>query len=161
MKLTDAFHIKICESVQPSTYWLAWGTNGGDLENIDEILSSEILNFEVGRTKETYNYFVEEDAAGVIEVGGKKWVISDVPTKFLYLKFQFPQDANSDKVIRQMGLFTDVALTVGNEGLTYIDTTADKSNFMSDIGILFETMNQADLTRDSSTEENYDIIIPF
>ena len=157
MKLTDNGHIKICESVQSSTYWLAWGTNGGELGG--EVLSNGILQFEVGRTKETYNYFVQEDAAGVIEVGGKKWTISNEPTKYLYLKFQFPQDANSDKVINEMGLFTDVVLSTA--GLTYIDTTADKSNSMSDIGILFETMNQTDLTRDSSTEENYDIIITF
>ena len=156
MKLTDMGHIKICESIQTSTFWLAWGTGSGP-----ELLTEPKLEFEVGRTKETYNYFVEESAGGAISVGGKTWAISALPTKYLYLKFQFPQEANSDKIISQMGLFTDVALTVGNEGVTYIDTTADKSNLMSDIGIIFETMNQADLTRDTSTEENYDIILTF
>ena len=161
MKLTEKGHITVCENMQVETFWLAWGTHTAELNGVAEILDSTDLKDEVGRTKETYKDFVTPDGAGDIEVAGQKWSISVTPTKYMYLKFTFPQDQNTTETIRQMALFTDVQLSTGSEAVTYIDTSVDKLSNMDDIGNIFETRNQIDLVRDSTTSEKYDIIITF
>ena len=159
MKLTEQGHVSLCSAMQTSVFWLAWGVSDSPtLESVLENGNDLALEDEVGRTKETYNGFVSPLPGGAITVGGQDWVTSVTPTKYLYLKFDFPQDANDASDIKQMGLFTDVELE-GSE--TYIDTSEDKLNLMTSIGNLFENRNQATLVRDAATKESYDIIITF
>jgi hypothetical protein len=160
MVLTDTGHLTLAETMLKKDFWLAWGTVPIEQDWTDtplaEIIGSTELIQEVGRVKALVKEFVNIDDTGTIEVDGLKWVISPIRTKYIYLKFTFDQNMNSDNSIYQLGIFTDVVPNEDNLLSEYLQPI-----MMDDIGNLLLTENQPVLYRNSATRETYEFIITF
>ncbi len=163
MKLTEIGHVRLAEFLESETYWLAWGEADNEMENVPESPGTTKLLTEVGRTQELFCGFVIPDENGAIEVGGQKWSPTDpitTPSKFLYLKFEFLEANNSDKVIKQLALYTGTGhdATAGD----FLDTQVGGTDELKrNDGTFFEYMNIADITRNDSTKEVFDMILTF
>lgn len=160
MVLTEIGHIKLSESMFINEYRLAWGTvpplNAWTDNPPPEDLTDISLTQEVGRIKSQVKEYVIPDTQGVIEVDGINWSISQTPTKFIYLKFQFDQTHNSSDFIHQLGLFTDTVVQVGDEALEYTQPSS-----VTNDGQMILLENQPVLIRNSATKEAYEFVITF
>jgi len=160
MVLTETGHVTLAESMFSKEFWLAWGTvpelqKWGGTPPAENIEDFELLG-EVGRVKNLVKEYVILDSNGVIEVDNLKWTISNIRTKYIYLKFTFDQTQNSTDEIFQLGLFTDVVPSAGFETEDYIQPVN-----LDDKGNLILTENQPVLYRNSATRETYEYVITF
>lgn len=160
MVLTEVGHKTLAESMFAKEFFLAWGDlpigTEWDRTPPTEDINADRLIQEVGRVKALVKEYVVPNDSGVINVDGLKWAISGIPTKYIYLKFEFEQTMNSDSAIYQLGLFTDVVPVAGKELETYL--------LPGDIdfeGNILLTENQAVVYRNSATREVFEFVITF
>jgi len=160
MILSETGHVALSESMYSKNYMLAWGTLPEDQEWTTNPPSEDpaktILEDEVGRIKPLAKEYVYLDNAGVLEIGGQKWTISDVPTKYIYFKFTFDQLNNSSDKIYQLGLFTDTVPVDASASEDYL-----LPNQIDDPGKLVMYENQVVLYRNTATRETYEYVITF
>lgn len=177
--VTDG-HTKIAEEMQKNVFWLAWG-NVPDEEawdivdnNTDPIpdeeLGAENLKIEYGRRAHHTCSFVVEDIDGDIEANGKTWSISQeidntaIPTRHLYLEFRFRSVEDADKIIRQIGVFTDVELAASvatdADGVpTSIKYFQEGDANVIDKGNMLMYENIPPIQRTDSTREFFNFVI--
>ncbi len=74
-------------------------------ENITSLLK------ELGRRIPLLKQYVTPDENGDIVANGATWSVSETPTRHLYLMFKFEATEAVDKVIYQIGLFTNPVLS--------------------------------------------------
>jgi len=160
MVLVEVGHVKLAEEMYDEDYRLGWGSlpsgQGWADAPLPEDLNSTQLTLEVGRIKSQVKEYVVPDNAGIIDIDGVKWSISQNPTKFVYLKFVFEQEMNSSDSIYQLGIFTDTVPASGSENEDYLQP----SN-IDNVGKLILLENQPVVFRNSATREIFEYVITF
>jgi len=157
MVLTEIGHVDIATNMKNYTYWLAWGAvpEPWDAPPVENLELTQ-LEQEVGRVKEAFKEFVKPDENGAIEVNNQSWTISTEPTKFIYLKFIFEPEYNSNDTIYQLGLFSNTVPSAGNEDKIYLLPSE-----ISDTGKLMFIENIMVINRNDATKNIFEYIIAF
>lgn len=105
--LTDSGRSAVAQSIKERPIHLAWGTGSADwdLAPPTESVSTTKLLAEVGRRKVTQSLFCSPDPVGEIVVSEGRFTVSQVPTKYLYLRFAFDFLDSPDATIRELAVF--------------------------------------------------------
>ncbi len=75
--------------------------------------ATRLIN-EVGRKKITRWLFVNEDDDGEIHLPGKRhYSYSEIPTRHVYMEFDFDYEEGIDVAIREVGVFADTQVKSG------------------------------------------------
>lgn len=110
MFMLEEGHIALAKSLLQDDFYMAWGTipEGEPVWSQNPpALDPNTTNLlqEVGRRLVTQKSFCRPDPAGPIEVNEQTWILSDTPTRYIYLQFKFDfQDAPAD-TLYQLGIF--------------------------------------------------------
>jgi len=181
MLIVNNGHTKIAEEMQKNVFWLAWGNVPDEkawdiVDNQtttipDEELGISDIEIEYGRRAHHTCSFVKEDAEGDIEANGKSWSLSTEDdgvtpksTRHLYLEFRFKSAEDADKIIRQIGVYTDVVISdTIDKDKNGVPTSnkyfsADDVN-IEDKGSLLMYENIPPIQRTDSTREFFNFVI--
>ena len=110
MFMLEEGHIALAKSLLQDDFFMAWGTipEGEPVwSNNPPALdpTTKALMQEVGRRLVTQKSFCKPDPNGPIEVNEQTWILSEEPTRYIYLQFKFDfQDAPAD-TLYQLGVF--------------------------------------------------------
>lgn len=121
--LTDSGRAAVATSIKAQPIHLAWGSGSvdWDVSQPPESITTSTLLAEVGRRKVTQAMFCSPDPLGEIVVSEGRFTISEVPTKFLYLRFAFNFLDAQDSTIRELGVFVGtVAKSTTPAGQDYL-----------------------------------------
>lgn len=118
---------------------------------------TDLVNF-LGLLKVTNKTYVTPDVAGLLSTGdGEKWTASGSPTPYIYLEAGYDYIDESDKVIREIGVFADVTLDGGLPGGQTYFPPAD----ISDQGTIINVENIAPITRSVSNKGIFSVVLRF
>ena len=164
MVIVEDGHVVLAKVIFDSEFHLAWGDvpegydtsswEAGDVPPAEASNTTGLLQ-EVGRRVSTLKSFVIEDPQGTISANDSSWSVSKTPTRHVYLQFKFDAQDASNKVIRQVGIFSGTVkkdtVPIGQMFLTPSD--------LEDDGILFMIQNIEPNSRNASTREIYEYVI--
>ncbi len=157
--LTESGRIAIAEAIKEQPLHLAWGEGDGAWTTpTAEDVSATALISEVGRRAIFEKRFCTPDVNGEIIVPTGRFTFSDAtPTNNLYLSFKFDFTDASDKVIRELGVFSSTVLDGGLPGGQLYFTGSD----VTDPGILLLLEHTAPIHRNAATRETFEFVITF
>ena len=118
--LTYAARIDYAKELLSRTLHLAIGKGKAEWEDIPEKAEYEAVALvnEIGRKVLTRKFFVNEDDDGAITMpGGRKYSVSETPTRHLFLSCDFDYGEGVAEPIREVGIFKDTQLKSGFSGL--------------------------------------------
>ena len=157
--LTDSGRVAVAEAMMAKPIHLAWG-NGDpawDITPVPEALGVSVLVAEVGRRKVTQAIYCLPDPEGEIVVTEGRFKISNVPTKYIYLRFAFEFADAADQTIRELGVFVGtVAVSSAPTGQDYI-TPAEIDN----PGRLLVLENIPKLARSPQIRQQFEFVVQF
>lgn len=105
--LTDSGRVAVAQSIKERPIHLGWGSGSADWDvtpPIESVATSALLA-EVGRRKVTQSLYCVPDPVGEIVVAEGRFSVSQVPTKYLYLRFAFDFVDAPDAAIRELAVF--------------------------------------------------------
>lgn len=105
--LTDSGRAAVAQSIKERPIHLGWGSGSADwdITQPPESIGTTALLAEVGRRKVTQSLFCVPDPVGEIVVAEGRFTVSQVPTKYLYLRFAFDFLDAPTATIRELGVF--------------------------------------------------------
>jgi len=162
--MPESGHIAIAKALKEREFWLGIGTlpEGVTPWGVDEEpppfdTSADRLLAPVGYRKATQVLFAKEEPNGVIVAAGKRWSITEEPTRHLYIAVYLDNEDAVGQTIYQVGLFIDLKPKEGVlEGELFL--TPDK---VSDIGTLLVAENVRPFYRQPGIREVFEFVLTF
>jgi hypothetical protein len=157
--LTNPGRSGIAQLVKDQNLHLAWGSGNPDWDATPALpdVNASSLIAEIGRRKSSDVRFCIPDPLGSIVVPNGTFSLSDVPTKYLYIRFSFAADDSPEGQIRELAVFwgTVPKVTVP-EGQMYL-LPAD----VLDFGNIISIEHVDKIERSPAIRQQFEIIIQF
>lgn len=163
--MTNVGHVAIATAVKNADFWLCLGGLPEDFESpwtikddppaFDPEATELLLPY--GYRKATRVLFAYEDPNGIIVVAGKRWSVTEEPTKHVYLEFIFDNEDIVGKTIYQKGIFMNLKPKEGiPEGKLFLlpDEVEDK-------GILVFGQNIKPFYSDEGVRQFHHFVLTF
>lgn len=124
MQLTTDGHTAISQSLKNSDFHLAWGKlKAGQTPWASDIpalsVGTDDLYNEIGRRAPSVKRYAYEDPNGGVIANGKRWTLTDTPTRNIYLQFKFDSTDSPDEVVYQKGLWMNTVTNVPKTAMTF------------------------------------------
>lgn len=138
---------------------LAWGAGlpAWDAVPSAEPVDATALEAELGRRTVTEVGFVVPDELGQIETPQGNYVLSDEPTRWLYVRTVFAFDEEPEARIRELGLFVGTQVQAGLPAGQRYFTPAQVTN----PGRLYLLDRGQNLLRNGNVRAAFEYVLPF
>ena len=157
--LTNSGRAAAAMAVKSQPIHMAWGSGDPDWDatpSPEAATATALLN-EIGRRRSTQVIFCEPDPAGELVVPTGRFKASDVPTKYLYMRFAFDFTDAPASTIREIAVFigstAKPAVPAGQEYLVPSDVL--------DPGMMLALEHIPKLVRSSSVRQQFEFVIQF
>lgn len=157
--LTDSGRAAVAVAIKGQTIHLAWGTGNAswDTTPVPEPAGATALVAEIGRRKVTQTLYCLPSADGEIEVPNGRFTVSDVPTKYLYLRFTFDFNDAPAATIRETAIFLGTVAKAGVPANQNYLAPAD----VEDAGKMLSLEYTAKIERSPSVRQQFEFVIQF
>lgn len=157
--LQDSGRIALARAVADQPIHLAWGRGlpEWDAVPVPEPTIATALVDEIGRRTATQIGYVLPAAEGEIEMVSGRYTLSDLPTKWLYVRFTFDFADAEGQTIRELGLFLGARPAAGlPAGQRYFTPTQ-----LSQPGQLYALERLPRFARNGAVRQVFDYVLPF
>lgn len=106
--LTNSGRAAAAAAIKSQPLHMAWGSGeeSWDITPVSESAEATALVNEVGRRRVTQAQFCLPDPQGALVVPTGRFTVSDVPTKYIYMRFSFDFTDAAASVIREVAVFS-------------------------------------------------------
>jgi hypothetical protein len=157
--LVDSGRTAIADTIRGSTIFMGWGSGltSWDTTFVVEQLSKTQLVTPVGYRKLTESAYCTPDPAGTIVVPTGSFLITQTPTKHLYLRFTFDYEDAPNAQIRETAVFLGTTTQAGLPlGQMYFSPAQ-----VTNPGTMLVAENIARLNRNPATRETFEFVVTF
>ena len=106
--LTDSGRVAIARAIQNEALYLAWGVGDPAWDTTQEIepITATQLVSEIGRRRASVvGYCLPDSQGDIITREGGRYRQTQVPSKYLFMRFAFDFQDGGDAMIRELGVF--------------------------------------------------------
>lgn len=110
--LTTSGRAALAAAITAQSLHLAWGAGdpAWDEAPVPEDIGTTALLNELGRRRVTQTLYCLPSADGELIVPSGRFTVSDVPTKYLYMRFRFDYEDAAGASIRELAIFSGTQL---------------------------------------------------
>lgn len=157
--ITESGRIAVAASVKSQQIHMAWGTGDPLWDSSPEpedVGATALLN-EIGRRRVTQTLFCTPSPTGELIVPSGRFSVSEVPTKYIYLRFSFDFDDAPSETIRELGVFVGTQLKPGvPEDKEYVEPSEIESP-----GQLLVIEHILAMPRSDEVRQQFEFVIQF
>jgi hypothetical protein len=157
--LTQSGRAAMAQAVKNQKMHVAWGTGdeAWDDTPIPEDTRQETLINEVGRRIVDEVFFCEPDDQGELEAANGRFILSETPTRNLFIKVRYDFTDGTGHTIRELGLFinaeTDGELPPGQQYFL--------PSQVINPGILLLLEHESAMIRTPAVRESFSFVLTF